>query len=193
VSLQGDICFKIKTLSFFNLYEGVKLWEFKDSSDLGADDRAKFENPVAIEMNPMDLLDRLKIEKTTIADAYNHISKKDSAGYPNKNDWKCIQGFVGFTSQTDYENGDFGEWGKMIVSDETTDTEKTSVSASGDVISPGFTLWTSPTLQNYPRESECYFLGPIVESKRKDKSGHESIQIVMNCYCIIPIIVTRAD
>lgn len=193
VSMQGDICFATKNMSFMSLYEGVKLSEYKDSSDLGADDRAKFENPVAVDFNPLDLLERLKVEKVTIVEAPDHLSKKDSAGYPNKNDWKCIRGFVGFSSQTGYEEGDFGEWGRITISDDTVDSEKTSISAGGDVIYPGFTLMVSPTLQNYPRDSECYFLGPIVERKRKDKTGHESIDIVMNCYCIVPIIITRTD
>jgi hypothetical protein len=191
ISMTGDICFKTKQINFFNMYKDVKLSEFKDSSDFGADDRAKFENPAPVDINPVDIIDQLKIERVPISDAHNHLSKVGSDGYANKNDWKCIHGFVGYSKQTSYEEGDYGEWGKIIVS--SGEEEKTAVNAAGEIVNAGFNCWTSPTLQNYPKDSECYFLGPIVEGKRKTKDGREEITIAMNCYCIIPIIVTRAD
>jgi hypothetical protein len=190
MSLTGDVCFKTKQINFFHMYKDVKVSEFKDSGDLGADDRTVFENPIPIDMSPVDIIEQLGIEKVPLNDVQNHLSAKDSTGYANKKDWKCVHGFVGFSKQVSYEEGEYGESGRILVS--SGDDENVSVSADGDVLSSQLNCWASPTLQNYPKESECYFLGTLTEGKRKTKDGREENTISMNCYCIVPIIVTRA-
>ena len=179
VSMKGDVCKEVKNIVFWSLYKGVMLGEFRDSPDLLADDRAEFEKPIKINASPMQLLEQLDIERTTIIDAKDHLSRVGSDGYVIKDDWKAIQGLVQRTNKNpeDSEN----EWGIVSLADETVDPEKMEpeVTASGEILPPGFTIFCSPSLLTFARDSEVLFLGPIV----KNKNG----QISMNGYCIVPI------
>ena len=183
VSLKGEVCKVVKDLTLFSMYKEIKLGEFKDSSDLVADDRAVFEKPIQVNMDPKQLVETLGITETTIADAENNLSKKDSTGYVDKNDWKSINGFIQRANRNkeDAEN----EWGVYTIVDETVDPDEQEpeVTPSGEVLPPGFSIWISPNLMNYGIESECKFLGTI----SKNTKG----KVTMNCYAVVPLYVHR--
>ena len=185
ISLKGDVCKSVKDITLFSMYKGVQLGEFKDSADLIADDRAEFKNPIQVNMDPKQLVDTLNIEYTTVIDANRHLSKIDSTGYVDKTDWKAVRGFIQRANKSGPDSD--SEWGVYTIVDETVDPEKIEpeVTPSGEILPPGFSVWISPNLMNYGRESECVFLGTIT----KDTKG----KISMNCYSVVPLYVHVED
>ena len=181
VSFKGDICKVAKNLTFFSMYKDVSLSEFKDSSDLLADNRAVFKDPVKVNMSAEQLLETLGYDRVTILDAKNNLSKMGSDGYLVRTDWKCIRGIVQRHNRSpeDAES----EWGVYTISDETVDPDKMEpeVTPSGEILPPGFSVWVSPSLMNYGMESECLFYGTL----QADTKG----KVTMNCYCIVPLHV----
>ena len=181
----GDVSFKTKSINFFNLYKDVAVGETKDGGYI-MDDRANFDQHEAVDFKPEDIIKQLGIKMTTIADAPNNLSRKKSAdGYIDRLDWKCIRGIINFFSSSDFQSSERGEGGRITITDLSVKLEEPTVTQDGRIIQPGFTCWTAPALQTYPKNSECYFLGTISEGKTKDGS----VQYSMQCYSIIPIIV----
>ncbi len=186
IGFNGNSCFKLKEITFWNMYKDVKLKEYQDGNDLGADDRAIFENPIAMDdFDPKELIDKLNIPKVKLIDVKNNLSKVDSSGYAITTDWKCVHGYIQYEGMKEYEEGKYGEYGKYTITEPGT---MPTISSDGKVNQSGFTCWTGPTIMNYPKQSECYFLGTITKYENKQKNTTE---YSMNCYCIIPIIVRR--
>ena len=179
VTLKGDICKAVKNLSLWSMYKDIKLGEFKDSKDLIADDRADFNNPEKLSVSPEDLLSNQEFPEVKIIDAGKQLSKVGSDGYVVKTDWKCIRGIV-LRYNKSGEDAD-SEWGVYTIVDESVDPDKMEpeVSPSGEILPPGFSVWTSPNLMNYGVESECRFIGTI----QKSQDG----KVSMNAYSVIPI------
>jgi len=191
ISFSGDPCFKTKNISYWNLYENVHLQPFKESNDLRADERAEFENPIqpGEVFDKKKIIDKLKIPLVSISEIHKHESRKDSTGYTDQTDWKAIKGFIKRESQTSYEEGDYGEWGRYTVAEGTFDNSL--VSPEGEINQRAFSVRISPTLMDYPEDSQCYFLGPV--GSFVSKKTNEKVY-TMDCYCIIPIIVPpRSD
>lgn len=184
VALLGDITGITKEVAYFHMYKDVKLGSFRDSGDLIADDRAKFEEPIPIDMKPESLLETLKLKPVSIAEAGDHLSRLDEKGYPIKNDWKCIRGIIQYSREGTRDDG--GEWGQYFISDMSVGLN--AVTEEGNIVR-GMTAWIAPNLMNYMRYSDCYFLGTLAETKRRD----DTTEIQMNCYCIIPIHVQYED
>jgi hypothetical protein len=186
ISFNGNSCFKLKEISWWNMYRDVKLKEFKDSDEWGADDRAEFENPEPVEdFDPKQIIENLKIPKIPLPNVSVNPSNTDSSGYTIQTDWKCLHGYITFESSVNYDDGEYGESGKYIISEPGSSP---SISDDGVVNQSGLVVWTSPTIMNYPKMSECYFLGTT--GKYVNQKTNETLYN-MNCFCIIPIIVRR--
>ena len=185
ISLKGEICSIVDDITFFSAYKDVQLGSFKDSQDLQADDRAEFNHPVEVDVTPEELIKMLNIPYVTIKDAKDNLSKVGSDGYVHQNDWRAVRGIINTSSQAKEDSE--SQWGVYHIRDETIPADaKSRVTKSGQVITPGMSLWVSPNIMLYDRDSDCIFLGPTVVAKDK-KTKKPTGEINMNCYCIIPI------
>ena len=186
ISFGGNAAFNTKNINYWNLYKDVKLQSFKDSLDLRADERATFDDPQPLDgFDRKSILDKLKIPIINPSQASENLSNKDSTGYTDSTDWKAIRGYIKYESSTNYEDGDFGEWGRYTI---TGGGDDALVSKDGSINTRGFSVRVSPTMMNYPKDSECYFLGTI--GSFVSKKTKETIY-TMDCYTILPIIIMR--
>jgi len=188
-SFNGDVAFKTKEISYWSLYKDVKLKSFSESNDYGADERAKFEDPNPIEIDKKSIIDKLKIPIVKLKDVNKHEAKKDSGGRYDALDWCAIRGFIKYESQTSYEDGEYGEYGRYSIAEGGMDGG--TVSEDGVINPSTFGMRISPTLMHYPKDAECYFLGPIQSYESKRNKGE--IIYTQECYCVIPIIVPPED
>ena len=185
ISMKGEVCNLVNDLSYFNAYKDVQLGSFKDSQDLQADDRAEFDTPIEISLTPEELIKKLNIPFITIKEAKNDPSRVGSDGYVNSTDWRAIRGIINSSTKAK-EDADY-QWGIYHIRDGSIDADaKSRVTKSGNVITPGMSLWVSPRLMDYDRLSDCIFLGPTVKAKDRT-TKKETGEVDMNCYCIIPI------
>ena len=183
-SFNGDVAFKTKEVSYWSLYKDVKLKVFSESNDYGADDRANFEDPNPLDLDKKSIIDKLKIKLIKTTEAKNNEAKKDSTGYTDPLDWRAIKAYIKYESKTEYEDGEYGENGRYSVAE--GDIGAGTVSEDGTVNPTTFSVSVSPTLMNYPKNSDCYFLGPI--RSYESKKTKEKI-FTMDCFCVIPVIV----
>lgn len=188
ISLKGDVCNDAKNLTFFSMYKGVELGTFRNSNDLSGDDRAEFNEPHKVDMSPETMIDTLGFDEVVLVSILSgeNLSNVGSDGYVDKTDWKCIRGMI--QRQTQSQPDSDSEWGVYTVVDESLDPEKMEpeITPSGQILPPGFSVWISPSLMNYPPLSQCKFLGTTQKDKKSGK-------ISMNCYCVVPVYVQKRE
>lgn len=162
----------------------VKLGRFsEDGGDFIADNRARFEQPERLARSQQEVLEILGIQSVTIADtehSQDALSFVRSDGYPDRTDWKHIQGnILRKWSRVDDDDHDIGT-GTYAIADESIWDEGPTVTPDGKVLPPGFTVWVHPNHMIYDPNDICDFYGPISISK---KTGDPQ----MNAYLIIPV------
>lgn len=165
ISLLGEIVDLTTKVNLWCKYENVKLGSFQDGGDLIADNRANFKNPIQISASSRQIIDKLKLEYTTIAEAGNHLSKKGSDGYTIKTDWKIVRGTImgsGFKSVDNPHD----EMGNYRISDRTIDPNEERVTPEGDVLRPGMAVWISPKLMKFPADAQVDFIGLLDKSTK---------------------------
>lgn len=182
-SFNGDVAFKTKEVSYWSIYNDVKLKVFSESNDYGADERANFENPAPQDIDKKSIIDILKIPIIKTSEAKSNEAKKDSTGHYDQLDWRAFRAFIKYENKTEYEDGEYGENGRYSIAEGDAEL---NISDDGVVNPSTFSISVSPTLMHYPKDSECYFLGPV--RSYETKKTKETI-FTMDCFCIIPIIV----
>ena len=180
MSIVGNLCDALPTISYYNMYKDVNVTLF-DSGDLGTDERTTFGKPVNFGMKPKEVIAKLGIKSTTIEDAPENMSSTNAKGYAISTDWRAIKAQI--RTQRHSLDDEESEWGSYNLRDSTVDPmERPYVNRKGRKIYPGISAWVSPSLMQYANESMCIFLGPIGKNKKTD-------EISMSCYSIIPLVV----
>lgn len=163
-----------KQVSLFQQYE-VKLGQFK-GGDYSADDRTKWTNPKRF-MNPEKIMSRLEIPKHTVHELRNYPSQQRSDGYTDRTDWRCVEGFVA-RKQT-FQRKDGTKGGVYTISDESCWDDEPQVNSQGDVIPPGLTCWTPPSLMVYEMNDVIRLYGSV--------NLQDNNEAQMNAYSIVPV------
>jgi len=173
IVLMDEMTSLLEKVTYFSMYRGIELGTFKDSLDLVADDRARFENPEQIEATKEQILENLKFPKITIKSTAggNNVSKQDSTGYTISTDWKCIRGMV------TAEYGNISEktglpWARYQIIDDSVIGEPDKVDPeTGRPIPPGMSAWIPETLKGFPKNTVCDFYGIVGYNKEKKEAS----------------------
>jgi len=175
IVLQGENAGKVREITPKCKYT-VKLGEFAQGGDLIGDNRARFEDPVLLKMTDEQVLQRIGAKRVDFQNVAKFLSQKGSDGYVVATDWRVIRGIIIRSNQGKRDDG--SEWGVYTIADDTVEDEP-RVSATGQVIRPGFSCWIAPHLMGYTDDSEVDIAG----TTRKNRAG----VTVMDAYWISPI------
>jgi len=175
VVLRGDLVDLRQQIALFAKYN-VRLGELS-SGDLIADSRSKFENPVALKIEPSKVLNHLGFQRVSIKDLDKYPSRVDSTGYVDTTDWRIVRGII--VNQKKGKRDDGTEYGVITLSDETVDSEP-RVTPDGRVLRPGLTVWVAPELMIYDVESEVDVAGTV-------QIGQKTGEPFVNAYTILPV------
>lgn len=176
VVLRGDLASKIREITQYAKYT-VKLGEFQAGGDMIGDNRTRFVDPIAINISPEKLIERINAKRLSLKDVEKFPSKIGSDGYVDQNDLRVVRGIM--IRPTRWERDDHTFGGVFTLADDTLD-EEPRVSPDGTIITPGLTCWVAPHLLVYQPESEVDAIGTTRKSK---KTGEMS----MNVFCILPV------
>lgn len=187
IMFKGKDTQKINNIQPFCAYKS-KLGRFKEG-DFIADDRTIFENPIKLDVDPIELLTKtFNIGFTTIANSYLNLAKenKTSTGtFSDRTDWRIIKAMIGRYGKGKRDDGT--EWGNYTVTDDSLE--------EGDFISPdneywvkqGFSVWVNPLWITLEEGNEAYFIGPINASKGSASNPKKPpYQVSMTAYLVIP-------
>jgi hypothetical protein len=178
VGLTGKDADIIKNVNTMCMYKDVLLGKYKDGNFSG-DDRTVFKNPEKLEINPLSILDELKINRCTIATSIDNcsIEEKSSDGkyYAKKTDWRIMQGMI-----VSYKKGvkEGQEWGVYTIADDSM-KDDVVISVDGSKIAKrSFTVWVNPVWIIYEKDNTIDFVGTIsVNPNSKEVSMTASLLI----------------
>lgn len=168
----------LKHISVGSIYKDTDLGENKDGSAYFADDRTSFKDPVFQEGLQAQLMTHLKIPVVKISEAINNLSKKDSAGYVDKLDWKCINGFIfrdpNIKTEGVDKKGNPAFFAIYTVNDASIrdgiPAIRTTDDGSVEVTRSGMTVFINPWLAKFPKDCQCYFYGTLEANENKEVS-----------------------
>lgn len=179
VACRGDNSDLYKRISLFCQYT-VKLGEFSKGGDLVADNRTSFQNPVHLNLKPMEMMEKIGTKRVSIEDApkFPSATRKGQrkGSFVDSSDWRCVRGIV--VREFRGVREDETEFGAYTIADATVDGEPI-VTDDGTVIRPGFTVWTDPSHMTYGVEDEIDAFGTVSVNKEGETA--------MNAYLILPV------
>lgn len=175
IVFRAEVADMYKEIVLCSKYE-VKLGEFS-TGDLIADNRAKFINPVATNLTPAGVLEKLNPKRIALKEAEKMPSRIDSTGYVDTLDWRVVRGII--VSNYRGKRDDGTEFGVYGLSDATLNSEP-KVTSDGKILRPGFTVWVPPELMVFEKESEIDAIGTITISRKTNEAS-------MNAFLLVPV------
>ena len=150
---------ELKQIQLFNFYKGVELGRFS-SGNFSSDHRSIFQNPQPLNMQPLQVYEKLDIKRCKIADVLSNVCKKEGK-YDKTTDCRIIRGIIINHGKgikvTD--SGTEKEWAYYDIYDASLDDDFTD--PDGVVVKTILRIWIHPMWMIYEKDNQMDFIGPI--------------------------------
>jgi hypothetical protein len=107
-----------------------------------------------------ELLKKIGVKKITIAEAKDNLSEQTKEGWTIHTDWLMIEAMVVRCSIFNKKDDTNSKGGVYTISDISVRPD-TYVDDSGNIQTPGLTVWCTPELAIHETLDTCYFIGTI--------------------------------
>lgn len=175
VSMTDSDLDKLIQIQLFNYYKDVKLGKYS-SGDFSADHRTVFQNPTMINMQPLQIFEKLGIKRCKISESLSNLAKEQNK-FTVSTDMRIIRGIIIRHAKgvKETESGVKREWAYYDIFDNSLDEDITD--PDGTVVSPIFRVWVHPLWMIYDDDNQIDFVGPITSYNKG---------VSMNGYTLLP-------
>lgn len=174
VSIIDSDLDKLLQIQLFNYYKDVKLGKFS-SGDFSADHRTVFQNPTLVNMQPLQIFEKLNIKRCKISEVFSNLAKEQNK-FTVSTDCRIIRGIIIKHAKgvKETDSGVKREWAYYDIFDNSLDEDITD--PDGTVVSPIFRVWVHPMWMIYDDDNQIDFIGPIASyNKGVSMSGYTLI------------------
>jgi len=169
---------EVGQIQLFNFYKNVMLGRFSSGS-FSADHRSIFQNPTPINLQALQIFEKLKINRIKIVDVLSNVCKKEGK-YDKTTDCRIIRGIIinhgKGTKVTD--SGTEKEWAYYDIYDASVDEDFTD--PDGVVVKSILRVWVHPMWMIYEKDNQIDFVGPISVYNKG---------VSMSAYTLLPVYI----